>query len=167
MPKYERNTKTERNDQMKKMAGQGYSLGSVSALFGISRQRVQQITSGYQQLIKKSNHFKELSNIVKERQEQSCLKCGSISHNLLIHHIDGDDSNNELTNLVALCSKCHLDLHRPKSKNGCSSNTKTERNKAIVEMVRNRPDFSLREIGKMFKVSAQRVWLINKRWKEK
>jgi len=47
------------------------------------------------------------------------------------------------------------------------SNTKIERNKAIVEMVRRRPDFSLKEIGKIFGISGARIWLINKKWKGK
>ena len=47
------------------------------------------------------------------------------------------------------------------------SNTKTSRNRDIVETVRKRPDYSLREIGKIFGISGARVWLINKKWKEK
>ena len=49
------------------------------------------------------------------------------------------------------------------------SNSKTERNRLIVTLVRTRPDWSLKEIGQFFDppLSRQRVWLINRRWKEK
>ena len=31
---------------------------------------------------------------------------------LTVHHRDTDPSNNDRANLVALCQKCHLDVHR-------------------------------------------------------
>lgn len=40
-----------------------------------------------------------------------CNICGA-SGELLVHHIDGDRSNNELGNLIPLCDGCHRKVHR-------------------------------------------------------
>ena len=44
---------------------------------------------------------------------------------------------------------------------------KIERNKAIVECANNHPDFSLKEIGKIFGISAVRVWVLLKKQKNR
>lgn len=31
--------------------------------------------------------------------------------NLLIHHIDHDRKNNDISNLIVLCKKCHQEHH--------------------------------------------------------
>lgn len=44
----------------------------------------------------------------------ACLECNATREDgvqLHIHHKDQDHSNNEFSNLVCLCSKCHKDLH--------------------------------------------------------
>lgn len=42
--------------------------------------------------------------------EKECVLCAS-THRVMVHHIDTDTSNNSLSNLVPLCSKCHRALH--------------------------------------------------------
>lgn len=59
-----------------------------------------------------------------------CKICGCDGHwqggqiSLEIHHEDGDNSNNEITNLVYLCPNCHAmtDNYRGKNKNSESQN---------------------------------------------
>lgn len=44
----------------------------------------------------------------------ACFECNATRENgvqLDIHHKDQNHSNNEFSNLVCLCSKCHKDLH--------------------------------------------------------
>jgi hypothetical protein len=43
-------------------------------------------------------------------KESVCNKCES-TENLLVHHVDGNRSNNELYNLEILCKKCHQEHH--------------------------------------------------------
>lgn len=51
---------------------------------------------------------KELKDRVKRGQHWKCKKCGkSIKSGGQIHHKDGNHSNNDIRNLVALCTKCH------------------------------------------------------------
>jgi len=47
---------------------------------------------------------------VLDRDNDTCQKCGS-KENIHIHHIDWNKENNELDNLVLLCSSCHSTLH--------------------------------------------------------
>ena len=56
--------------------------------------------------------------------EYKCANCGCDGHwqggeiSLEIHHIDGDNSNNELENLCYLCPNCHAltETYRGKNK---------------------------------------------------
>jgi hypothetical protein len=48
--------------------------------------------------------------IVFERDGYKCQCCGT-KKNLLAHHIDCFRSNNSVTNLITLCTQCHLHLH--------------------------------------------------------
>jgi len=52
---------------------------------------------------------------IKNLAGWKCENCGQ-KHNdekgccLTVHHIDMDKSNNDYSNLVALCQKCHLSI---------------------------------------------------------
>ena len=47
-----------------------------------------------------------------EKSKGSCSSCGKCQkYTLNIHHIDGDRSNNNLNNLIVLCSNCHCKRH--------------------------------------------------------
>jgi len=67
-------------------------------------------------------NWKELSKSLKEAVGYKCELCGisngSINTKtgskvvLTVHHIDKNTMNNDLCNLIVLCQKCHLRLHR-------------------------------------------------------
>jgi len=40
-----------------------------------------------------------------------CEECGQ-NHDLLVHHIDQDRSNNEFSNFKVLCTSCHAIVHK-------------------------------------------------------
>lgn len=52
---------------------------------------------------------------VLERDEYTCQMCGN-THQLVIHHIDNsgqsDEPNNDIDNLVTLCRRCHINIHK-------------------------------------------------------
>lgn len=56
--------------------------------------------------------FYRVRNLVLDRDESKCQICGK---NLLkmqnVHHIDGDKENNDMNNLITLCSTCHNKVH--------------------------------------------------------
>ena len=39
-----------------------------------------------------------------------CAWCGS-KNNLCVHHLDGDRYNNDLSNLITVCKRCHQNHH--------------------------------------------------------
>jgi len=47
-----------------------------------------------------------------EQYGERCKLCES-TRNIRVHHIDGDRDNNELGNLIPVCSACHADIHTP------------------------------------------------------
>lgn len=52
---------------------------------------------------------------VLERDNYTCQLCEN-THQLVIHHKDNsgqcDNPNNEMENLITLCRRCHINLHR-------------------------------------------------------
>jgi len=46
---------------------------------------------------------------LREKGEQ-CVECDA-TEQIEVHHIDGDRTNNRLSNLVPLCHDCHMKVH--------------------------------------------------------
>lgn len=52
------------------------------------------------------------NNLEKQGLEPQCLRCQKIDKRILVvHHIDGNRSNNKLNNLTCLCRNCHFLVH--------------------------------------------------------
>lgn len=51
--------------------------------------------------------FKSARKQTKSRDNFSCVLCG-VGNKIHVHHIDYDKQNNDLSNLVALCMRCHM-----------------------------------------------------------
>ncbi len=115
--KYEKITKVERNYKIRDLRDKGLSYGAIAAIFGVSRQRIHAITSKYQALngsASPGGWYDKIKDSVFERDNHTCQICSS-QKSLLIHHIDGKDTHNNRNNLITLCTKCHLNIHRPKN----------------------------------------------------
>lgn len=108
----------KRQCQMTHLRREGLSCAQIGKLFGVSRQRVHQNTSGYQRLNHSGRHkngwYAVLKSQVYERDHHTCQHCSS-TESLIVHHIDNDDNNNEVGNLLTLCKSCHLVLHAPQN----------------------------------------------------
>lgn len=103
-----------RNQSIKEMRADGFSYGKIARVLGISRQRVHQITSGYQINLDHLHNgygFAHIHKAILER-DGKCRKC-SKTQNLIVHHINNNDRDNRYDNLVTLCNDCHLYLHIP------------------------------------------------------
>lgn len=46
----------------------------------------------------------------RRAKQTECAWCGA-TKNLIVHHVDGNRYNNELTNLVTICRSCHQKHH--------------------------------------------------------
>jgi len=66
----------------------------------------------------KSKNVRENINIMLKHRNiipiEKCANCGYDKEQTIlhIHHIDGDNTNNNANNLIVLCANCHLVLHR-------------------------------------------------------
>lgn len=62
-----------------------------------------------------SHDWKSICKEIKDRDEWTCQKCGKTKkrwgHSLHVHHIDEDKTNNHPSNLISLCSGCHMESH--------------------------------------------------------
>ena len=101
----------EREIKIKELREKGWSWGAIGVHFGISRSRAHQIGSGYK--YENFNHSE-----IFERDYFLCQfpSCDRTSKSLIVHHLDHNDRNNEITNLITLCVKCHQYYHRYKPK---------------------------------------------------
>ena len=84
----------------------------LSKLFSISRARLHQICSGYCSTNEEFCKAKQF--LINNCNKKKCLICNS-EKNLIAHHIDGNDRNNDIKNIEILCSSCHLKIHHPGS----------------------------------------------------
>lgn len=50
--------------------------------------------------------------IAKESLPQECSICGTTNRKLEVHHLDGNNLNNNIHNLVRICRKCHMVLDK-------------------------------------------------------
>lgn len=61
-----------------------------------------------------------IRNLIKERDTFRCQFCNQKENDrdtvygFIVHHIDGNRRNNELTNLITLCHPCHRFIHAKK-----------------------------------------------------
>ena len=57
---------------------------------------------------------------VRNRDQRKCVVCGKneiqLSQQLVVHHMDHNSLNNEISNLVSLCRHCHGLLHKSNSR---------------------------------------------------
>jgi len=110
------------------------------------------------------NHaeLKRIRIEVLKKAKGKCEICGEPAQ--LVHHIDGDKSNHQLDNLMAVCSKCHSALHYEDNGNLTSHNKKMGRpNKYYLKY-----GMSIQEIAKIFNITTATVYYwIRKPKKEK
>ena len=78
--------------------------------------------------------------------EYKCNKCGCDGHwqdgiiKLEIHHIDGDNSNNEIDNLVYLCPNCHSLTENFRGRNKVKAQAEIISEEDFVEALKNCPN---------------------------
>lgn len=62
------------------------------------------------------DNWKQISYEVRRERNNTCEGCGQVGsvyrNPLTVHHIDYNPRNNEHSNLLLLCAKCHLRLQQ-------------------------------------------------------
>lgn len=51
------------------------------------------------------------ARIAVETRDDPCSICSGMGRNRQLHHIDGNDMNNQRSNLISLCGSCHTRIH--------------------------------------------------------
>lgn len=96
-----------REEEIIKLRSIGWSWSAIGSSFGISRSRAHQIGSGYKTEPPYRKSILERDNYTCQWKE----KCNGDNDDLIVHHIDFDDRNNDPKNLITLCNRCHQYFH--------------------------------------------------------
>lgn len=125
----------ERKQKIIELREKGMSFGSIGKIMNVSKQRVYQI---YQDNAQANPDKLEISLKIKARDDFECqwqYKCKGKNSNLIVHHIDFDENNNDLKNLITLCVSCHsyFHLHVNKENNAVNSKALKERKNITCE----------------------------------
>ena len=102
------------------MLKNGHSQAQIAKNFNVSRQRIHQFLTGYTSITalfnykpkyKRHNNSKtnKLEIIYVELITRGCGVCRQKAS--AIHHIDKNFKNNDIKNLMAVCIKCHYEIH--------------------------------------------------------
>ena len=98
----------------KKMLNLSKKEGMVADLFSVA------VLSAQKDEEKKSGKRRQFSastrKAVLKRQKNKCKSCRKKSDHFDLDHIDGNKSNNDITNCQALCPNCHAKKTRKKEK---------------------------------------------------
>lgn len=127
----------ERNDIIKKMSKEGTSYYRLGKIFGLSRQRIHQICTGYRSPIKPGQlQGKDRPREkVRIRDNHTCQECGKKwvigARRFDVHHINDTngskslkyDHEDEFPFMITLCHRCHFQIE---SKNGKFKNKLTK-----------------------------------------
>jgi hypothetical protein len=99
------NIKDKKN--MKKLyLENGYTYKAIGDLYGVSRQRVHSIITGYKSFSSSGMSFANLPGL----NISICRKCSGVAK--YVHHVDRNSSNNRMSNLMPLCVPCHKFIHK-------------------------------------------------------
>lgn len=99
----------------------GLTLQKIGDKYGVSRQRIHQILTGY------TTNPRHLFKRKLRKSIDYCQVCGKVKAKLQIHHVDEKVYNNEPDNLLVVCVKCHNQFHLNSRKrwNGLVAEIKT------------------------------------------
>lgn len=144
-------------EKIKKMYTNGSKSREIASIFGISRQRAEQIKEG-REVINKDLRTKIIKKYNYECQIQK--KCNGVNYKrkLEIHHIDIDSSNNNEENLIPVCKECHTFFHKIiKEFEKCSICFKT-----IYQLIKKNYSFNGKFYGNICKECWKKQKILNK-----
>ena len=76
---------------------------------------MENLTAETKRLVAEGKWTESLRARIRKRQRRQCLECGKHERDngqaLSVHHIDGNQLNNDPANLIALCKRCHRKRH--------------------------------------------------------
>ena len=87
----------------------GHGYAEIGRTINVSRQRIHQLLKEYKNTARQGR-------VLKYRQLlKKCKVCRNKATNL--HHIDFNNKNDDLTNLLSICKECHYKIHKDRTIN--------------------------------------------------
>src|SRR3990167_3999590 len=87
----------DRKERIEQLRLQRFTFQQIGELLGISKQRAHQILSG-----NNKKDYDVIKDAIFERDGNVCRWCKK-QVDLMLHHIDGNDANNNPKNLLTMC----------------------------------------------------------------
>lgn len=90
-------------DLIKTLFDEGYTFAEIARELEVSRQRIHQIIKNYTNtgLKDREKKYAQISKV--------CEDCGVVR--TLLHHRDGNNQNEAISNLKSMCNVCHIKIH--------------------------------------------------------
>lgn len=96
-------------DAVIKAYSENHSYSATGRIFGVSRQYIHQIVTGYRTLEPKGK-----GRLIRQQAWTPLCKVCNEKKTQALHHKDGDVTNNTVDNLLPVCIGCHNGIHRTK-----------------------------------------------------
>ena len=107
-----------------------------------------------------------VSRYVRELFDFYCARCGKDCRNsitsesvLQVHHIDENPGNNDLENLIPLCSVCHLKIEKEARLHAPYNETQLElfENQSYMQQMKNMRQSALEKYGSLRKQNKDQI----------
>jgi len=95
---------------------------------------------------KRPKNWKYISRCARLRDNNRCKFCGARNKKphpdtgkkviLTVAHLDHDEENNQFSNLVSLCQRCHLNYDREDNKKRAAETRRRQQHKLILDKMR-------------------------------
>ena len=110
--------------------------------------------------------WETVSRYVRELFDFYCARCGKDCRNsknaesvLQVHHIDENPGNNDLENLIPLCSVCHLKIEKEARLHAPYNETQLElfENQSYMQQMKNMRQSALEKYGSLRKQNKAQI----------
>ena len=128
-----------RRQAILRLRKRGMTLGQIGKRYRISRQRV--LALAYPKWARLDRSKRELREAVFLRDQHLCQWTAACEDSvdslvlkerrplLIVHHIDGNQDNVDMSNLITLCQRCHGRFHARTARKGPYAAINSERGK--------------------------------------
>lgn len=120
LSKYNQKKLEQENQRIRRLYKTGeFSCADIARMYNKTRQRVWQVINGkkpsQKRPTKKELFQKNLKEARRQYDDTQCQLCWRKDNfgkpKMDTHHLDGNKKNNDLDNLITICSQCHAEVH--------------------------------------------------------
>ena len=106
-----------------------------------------------------SRYVRELFDFFCARCDKDCRNSKNADSVLQVHHIDENPGNNELENLIPLCSSCHLKIEKEARLHAPYNSIQLElfENQSYMQQMKNMRQSALEKYGSLRKQNKAQI----------